>query len=153
MARKSLVVETRSDAPPETVFAVLADTEGWVRWSKKTKSAVLEQPGATDREGVGAVRAFQNGRTLSREEVLEYDPPRRFVYTLLSGLPLREYRSEVDLTPDGTGTRIRWSSSFEPERPGTGWLYRFALRVFIRRTARSLAEFAATRSSGQPPSG
>ncbi len=143
MARQSLVVEARSDASPETVFAILADTEGWVRWSRKTKSAVLERPGSTEREGVGAIRVFQNGRTTSREEVVEYEPPRRFVYTLLSGLPLRDYRAEVDLTPDGTGTRIRWASSFEPKRRGTGWIYRNALRVFIRQTATALAEFAA----------
>lgn len=144
MARKSLVVEAHSDAPPETVFAILADAEGWARWSRKTKSAVLERPGTTDRDGVGAIRVFQNGRTRSREEVVEYAPPRRFVYTLLSGLPLRDYRAEVDLTAAGTGTHIRWASSFDPKRPGTGWIYRWALTIFIRQTAQSLAAYAVT---------
>jgi hypothetical protein len=32
--------------------------------------------------------------------------------------------------PDG-GTDIAWGSTFRPHRPGTGWIYRFALQRFI----------------------
>ena len=71
-------------------------------------------------------------------------PGRRLSYVLLSGLPLRNYRADVDLTPMDGGTAIRWHSKFGAARPGTGWLYRWALGRFIRQTVHGLAEHAAT---------
>ena len=84
---------------------------------------------------------FRTGRTTSREEILEYEPGRRSSYSLLSGLPLRDYRADVDLTarPDG-GTHIVWHSAFSSARFGTGWLYRSILQRFIAQTAKMLAE-------------
>jgi len=67
---------------------------------------------------------------------------------LVSGLPLRDYRADVVLTPEGTGTRIEWSSSFRPKIPGTGRLYRAGLRRFIADTARRLAD-AASAAAGE----
>ncbi|MBP2473977.1 hypothetical protein JOF53_002849 [Crossiella equi] len=71
------------------------------------------------------------------------EPERRFGYALLSGLPQRDHRAGVDLTPVDGGTEIRWHSTFRPRAPGTGWLYRRALETFIRPCAQGLAEYAA----------
>jgi hypothetical protein len=76
--------------------------------------------------------------------VVGFERPHRFAYTLLAGLPLDDYVSEVTLAPHGEGTAIMWRSTFRPRRPGTGWLYRSILRRFIARTADELAEAAAT---------
>jgi hypothetical protein len=55
----------------------------------------------------------------------------RFAYEFLSGLPVRDYRAEVTLTPaSDAGTHIRWRSRFAPKIPGTGWLLRRQLRGF-----------------------
>jgi hypothetical protein len=106
----------------------------------------LERPApGPDPDGVGAIRRFRTGRTTSREEVLEFEPDRHLAYTLLSGLPLKDYRATVDLRPDGTGTAITWRSTFRPKFPGTGWIYRLALGKFLERLIASLA--AATTST------
>ena len=80
----------------------------------------------------------------SRERVIERVPEQRFGYELLSGLPLRDYRAAVTLTPVEEGTRIRWRSSFVAKVPGTGWIYRLTLGRFIRQVAEGLAAHAST---------
>jgi hypothetical protein len=135
-------VTAHSTADAATVYALLADGATWPTWSP-IGSFELERPGAPAPEGLGAIRVFRTGRVTSREELVELVPGRRLSYALLSGLPLRGYRADVDLTPDSTGTRIRWQSRFTPKVPGTGWLYRLMLGRFIQRTADGLAAHAA----------
>jgi hypothetical protein len=70
-------------------------------------------------------------------------PDRRLGYVLLAGLPLRDYRANVDLTPERGGTAIRWYSDFGAKVPGTGWLFRLALGRFMATAVESLAARAA----------
>jgi hypothetical protein len=131
-------VTARSRADAHTLYALLADGASWPAWSP-IGSFELERPGESDREGVGAIRVFRTGRVTSRERLVELAPDRRLSYVLLSGLPLRGYRADVDLTPDGAGTEIRWRSTFSAKVLGTGWLYRRILGRFIQRCADGLA--------------
>jgi hypothetical protein len=80
---------------------------------------------------------------MTRERVTVLEPPSRFGYELLSGLPIRDYRAEVTLAPaaDG-GTDIRWRSTFAALIPGTGWMMRRRLGRFIAETAQGLARAA-----------
>jgi len=133
-------------ASPERVYALVRDGSTWPTWST-LDSFELERPGDTEREGLGAIRVFRTKRfpkpVVSREEIVELVPNRRLGYALLSGLAVRDYRAFVDLEPDGTGTRIRWHSSFRPVVPGTGWLYRRALQRIMTACVRGLADHAA----------
>ena len=147
MGRKLEIDERAwSAADPHTVYALLADGTTWPTWSG-IGSFVLREPGDGVPEGLGALRAFQTGRTTSVERVVAADPGRRFSYTLVDGMPLRDYRADVELTPTDGGTSIRWHSTFFPGRPGTGRLYRLVLGRFIRATVRGLAAHAATLRS------
>ncbi|MFD7653883.1 SRPBCC family protein [Actinosynnema sp. NPDC059797] len=138
-------VTVRSEAPPEAVYRLAADSSTWPDWSPIVS---YERERAGDARGVGEIRVFKNkGRkALTREEVVELTPNRRVGYVLLSGLAIRDYRASIDLTPDGGGTVVRWHSSFEPGVRGTGWLYRLVLQAVISRCAEGLAAHA-TRSS------
>jgi uncharacterized protein YndB with AHSA1/START domain len=123
----------RFDAPPEDVFRVYTDHAGWSEWSGLGASR-LEREGSPDRNGVGAVRALGPPILPAREEVLEFEPPRRMVYRVLSGgLPMRDHRGEVTFEPDDDGTRVVWRCRFESRVPGLGaamaWL---VTRVFER---------------------
>ena len=133
-------VVVRSTASREAVWALLADARGWSRWAPFRTSA-LEREGSPVPDGVGALRRFGRGPVVSREEVVAF-PPRRLVYELRSGLPLRDYRAEVTLTPAGSGTEIAWRSRFAPRVPATGWLFRLFLRRFITEVATRLARHA-----------
>lgn len=134
-------VEARSAAPPERVWPLLADARSWTRW------AGFEEAHVERGEGVGEVRRYRRGRVTGRDRVTAFEPPRLFAYEFLSGLPVRDYRAEVTLTPaSDAGTHIRWRSRFAPKIPGTGWLLRRRLRGFLAELAEGLAREAERRA-------
>jgi hypothetical protein len=142
VAEQRIEEEARSAAPPEAVWALVADITTWQRWGDWSQTT-LERPASDESpEGLGAIRSLRRGRVNSREEVVTWEPNRRYGYRLLAGLPVRDYRAEVSLEPDGSGTRIRWSSRFHPRLGGTGWMWRIMLGRFIADTARRLARAA-----------
>jgi uncharacterized protein YndB with AHSA1/START domain len=132
MASESFALSFVSTAPPERVFALLADGAHWADWAGPVVPASRwERKGTPPPGGVGAVRALGSWPLVDLEEVLEHDPPRRHVYTIVSGVPVRDYRGvvELNLTAEG-GTRVDWSAEFTPRIPGTGRLFR-ALSKFV----------------------
>jgi uncharacterized protein YndB with AHSA1/START domain len=140
-----ITAEATSGAAPDEVWALLSDRSTWPSWSPLGSHAAVS-PGADGApDGIGGIAEFVTGRHRVREEIVEREPLRRLSYALLSGLPLRDYRAVVELTPSGAGTHIRWSSTFVAARPGTGWLYRLALARVIRGTVTGLAAAAPAR--------
>ena len=145
MKVQHVAAEATADADPDAVWALLSDRSTWPSWSPLGSHAP-ERPGHDGTpDGLGAIAVFVTGRHRVREEIVELEPPRRLGYALLSGMPLRDYRAVVELTPTGSGTRIRWSSTFVPERRGTGLIYRLALGRVIRATVTGLAAAAQRR--------
>jgi len=51
----------------------------------------------------------------------------------------------AELTPVEAGTRIRWSATFRPAVPGTGWIYARTLTRVFRGMVTGLAEAALVR--------
>ena len=138
--------EAVSRLGPATLFALLRDPATWPQWSFIDRFA-LERPGIGERDGLGAIRNFRTGPVLAREEVVELTPYSRFGYALLSGLPVHDYRANVDLIPmDGELTLVRWYASFRPNIPGTGWAMRIFLRDVLVRSVRALAAVDAARA-------
>src|SRR3954454_5240086 len=132
-----------STAAPETVFAVLADGAGWSRWAgPMIVRSWWEREGTPAPGGVGAIRALGTKHVGSREEIVAYDPPGHLAYTILSGLPVRDYRADVRLSPESAGTRIVWGGTFTPKLPGTGRLLRRFMLTTIGSFSRRLAKEA-----------
>jgi hypothetical protein len=100
----------------------------------------LERPGRDEPFGVGAIRVFITKVSRAREEIVELVPERRLSYVSLSGLPLRNYRADVDIAPEASGGAvIDWRASFEPKHFGTGWFWRlFMARAGHDRTPTGL---------------
>jgi hypothetical protein len=147
MAKSSEVVaRARSSAAPERVWSVLTDVSRWPAWSGFDAVAV-EREGSPTPHGVGAIHRFTTRKIVTREETTAFVPPTRYGYTLLSGLPLRDYHAEVTLTPDGDGTAITWRSTFSPSFPGSGLFQRAFVRRIIRTMATALARESA-RAAG-----
>ena len=138
---QTIYATARSDASPQTVWGLLADVDTWPRWAA-FDSAELERPGKPDPQGVDAIRRFKRGRYTTRERVTAFEPPRRFGYELLAGIPIRDYRAEVTLEPDVDGTLITWRSSFRGKFPIPGSLVRRGLQTFIADTVEGLARAA-----------
>lgn len=140
-----IAIQVDTPAKASAVYALLRDGASWPIWTP-IDSFELERAGERVPEGVGAIRIFRRGKVAGRDQVAELILDRRFSYLHLSGLPVRDYRADVDLEPEADGTRIRWRVSFTPKVPGTGWLWRWAIERFITQCARGLAAYAQTAS-------
>ncbi len=144
--RQHIDVQVDTRAPANVVHGLLRDGASWPRWTS-IDSFQLERTGEREPEGAGAIRVFRKGRVTGRDQVAEVIPDRRFSYVHLSGLPVRDYRAHVDLTPTAEGTRISWHIEFTPNVPGTGWLCRWGIGRFIEQSARGLAAYAHSSTS------
>ncbi|WP_436771864.1 SRPBCC family protein [Yinghuangia sp. YIM S09857] len=135
----------RSSAPPEAIWALLADGPNWPTWTP-IGAYKLERPGPADRDGLGSIRIFSTKRPTGtvhlREEIVEFEPGKRLRYVVHSGLPVRGYEGTVELFPDSDGTTITWSSVFEAN-PLLGRLVRRSLQGVVEACAKGLADRAA----------
>lgn len=149
MGRYAYRVSARSAAAPEAVFAVLADGAGWSRWAGPLVRYSEWAPGGPEPAGgVGSVRLLGTRAFHSREEIVESRPPELLAYAVRSGWPVKDYRAEVRLEPDGAGTRITWSGSFDALVPGTGAVVLALTRPMIAGFARRLAAAAVGGPDG-----
>ncbi|MBA3866943.1 MAG: SRPBCC family protein [Solirubrobacterales bacterium] len=103
-------------APPQTLFDVLTDHQGYAAFTPLRKSA-LEHPGEPAPNGVGAIRRLTLVGPPLREEVISFQAPTRFSYKLLSGAPLRDHVGTVELTAQGAGTRMVYAVRTTPTVP------------------------------------
>jgi len=119
--RRSIRIERRLDAPPDAVFAILADHAHYDRFDGIRRSE-LHQPGDPDPNGLGAVRRVWVGPLRFEEQVTAFEPPRRLDYVIrdVKPLPFRHEGASIRLEPDGAGTHAVWTSSFEIPIPVIG---------------------------------
>lgn len=122
MAIQTIHHEGDSAADPSALWALLADTMLWPEWTPIERAEIQERG---DPSGIGEIRTFTTGRVTVQERVAEKVPLRRYVYVLLGGLAVRDYRAEIDLHEGvGGGTHVSWHTTFTPRFFGTGGLYR-----------------------------
>jgi polyketide cyclase/dehydrase/lipid transport protein len=146
MGKHVIDARAHSQAPPDVVWQVLADGRGWAQWGPWQK-AELEREGSPPPDGLGAIRRLIRRPVTTREEVTVFEPPSRFGYEMLSGLPFRGYRAEVTLSEAEGGTDIRWRSEFDAKIPGTGSLFRRQLGGFIADVVKRVAREAERRTA------
>lgn len=128
-------------ATPETVFAVLTDHRKYSELTPLRKSE-LEREGEADVNGVGAIRKLTVVGPPMREEVIAYEAPTRFSYTVLSGLPVRDHVGTVELTPNGSGTRMVYAVKTQPTLPLVG----FAVVAAVKQAIKGLIDGVAKES-------
>jgi hypothetical protein len=135
----------RARASQPTLYAIAADSAGYPQWSMiGAFEAVRDGEGGPF--GVGSRRIYSTFPLKLLEEVVELVPPRRVGYILISGLPFRGYRADIDLTATEDGaTDIRWRASFEPTIAGTSWFFRAMMQAVLARMAGELAREAERR--------
>jgi hypothetical protein len=100
-------------ADVDTVWALVADANTYARWGPWSDGGY--EPPSKGPSVPGSVQWFRFGRrTKSIEKVLGVDTPSRIVYTVVRGIPVKNYRAEVTLTPnDPSGTSIRWAATWD----------------------------------------
>ena len=143
MPAYSYEVAAHSAAPPEKVFALLSDALTWPQWAKPiVGEGSWFSEGNPPPGGVGAVRKVGRWPQYGYEQVVVSEPPTHHAYTMVKGQPVKNYRADVHLMPDGNGTKIIWGASFDPKLPGTGRVLAVFYKRLIGSFARKLATYA-----------
>ena len=96
----SLLIRLQSDM--ELVDAVASAEEGVQSFIRNRPDVILMDIDLPLAAGVGAIR-----------RILEIEPAHRLVYTVVRGVPVRNYRAEVVLDPLDSGTAIRWIATWD----------------------------------------
>jgi hypothetical protein len=142
-------VAARSAAGPDEVWAVLVDSLRWPDWTL-LPTPTMTAEGDPAPFGLGAIRCFRLGPFTAEEEVIGWEPPRRYRYTVRR-MPVRGYRAEVVLEPVPGGTAIAWRAEFERcTVPGLSRTFRWSVKVALGRLARNLARHAEERHHSDP---
>jgi uncharacterized protein YndB with AHSA1/START domain len=149
MGQLTVEAEQVAATTPEKVWALVGDATMYPRWGPWSEAG-YRSPGDNSPRGRGAVywlrsaRRYGLLRPVMIEKILDAEEGRHLAYTVLGGLPVRNYRGEVTLTPAGDGTRIRWAASWD-QTLGGRLVYRPLRRLYPQIVA-SLA--AAAELSG-----
>jgi uncharacterized protein YndB with AHSA1/START domain len=133
-------------APPEIVFEVLTDHRRYPEITPLRK-AVLEREGEPEPNGLGAIRVLSAVGPPMREEVIAYDPPQRFSYKLLSGLPFRDHVGTVELTPLDQGTQVIYAVRTTPTVPLGGFVAMAGLKQAIKQLLGGVAKESERRAA------
>lgn len=144
-------IEATSQASIATVFEVIADAPNWSRWNRSIGRASWEREGEPAPWGIGAVRALGASRgPLSRERIIEFDPPRHLAYDIVSGpMPVRGYRADVRLCEiDGGGTLISWKGEWSTRVPFVSGFLTKMVRGFATGAAREAERLESERANG-----
>src|SRR5580704_13680345 len=113
MAQLHVEAESTTKASPETVWALVSDATRYPSWGPWSDGH-YKSAGEETARGVGAVQVLRSAQrymgrySTSVEKILEFEEDRHLAYTVIGGIPVRNYRADVTLTPSEDGTQIRW---------------------------------------------
>lgn len=150
MNQLEVSAERTARATPEEVWALVSDATRYPEWGP-WRAAEYRRPGDTSPRGPGAVQWLQSSRRyllrypVSVERILEVEEGKRLAYTVIGGIPVRNYRAEVTLTPAADGTHIRWAATWDATARGR--LVWRSLRTVYPQIVEALAT-AAERHEG-----
>jgi carbon monoxide dehydrogenase subunit G len=142
---RTVTASSHVDAPPESVFAFLADLGNLPRWQTGIVSAELTTPGAV---GTGSrahvVRELMGQRLAVDLALTDHQPGRRLeLASAASGIGVV---AELDLSPDGDGTHLTFAMRIRAENvfmaPLEGVVAAAAERDIADSVARVRAHFA-----------
>ena len=123
MGRQHAEAEQTTRAAPAAVWVLVSDAARYPEWGPWSAGG-YQRPGDTSACGPGAVRWLRSSHRaflrypVSIEKILEAEEGRRLAYTVIGGIPVRNYRAEVTLTPTADGTHVRWAATWDATLAG-----------------------------------
>src|SRR5262245_3795279 len=107
------VAEAVIAAPRNAVFGAIADPRGWKHWFPGVREASYTTPPPF---GVGTIREADVRGTRWVEELITWDDPTRWAWTVLrTSVPLARAQVEsFEFMEAADGTYVRWTLALEP---------------------------------------
>ncbi|MCJ2118831.1 SRPBCC family protein [Methylobacterium sp. J-001] len=96
-------------ASPAKVWQTIGEFCGIGDWHPAIEKCVL-----SDKDGMKVrTLSLKGGGTLKEEQVSRDDKVMSYTYTILEGpLPVSDYKSTLAVAPEGTGSKVTWSGTF-----------------------------------------
>jgi len=128
------VAEAAVSAPRAAVFTALVDARSWRQWFPNVREATYTSPPP---HGVGTIREANVGGTRWVEEMIAWDVPVRWAWTVTrASVPFATAQVEsFEFADAADGTRVRWTLALEPRllaRLGAPFAARTIPRLFGR---------------------
>ena len=148
--RLHVEAERTIQAAPEIVWALVSDAMMYPQWGPWRKAGYRSE-GVTSRQGTGAVYWLESSQRyflrypVSVEKIIDVDEGRSLAYTVIGGIPVRNYRAEITLTAAAGGTHVRWEATWD--RTLAGRLVHRSLRDVYPRIVADLAAAAEKRAA------
>jgi len=114
MAQSEIHVTIGISAPIELIFDLLTDHDGMSRWPGVSSCRLVRE--GRPRNGLGAIREVKALLTTLQEEVVRWEPPTRFDYTIIKGLPVK-HLGVVTLVQYGSQVLVSWDVSLNSAAP------------------------------------
>ena len=132
-------------APIERVFERLVDHEAMSDWPGIAYCRLVRE--GTPRNGLGAIREMRARGLRLVEEVVHYEPPVRYDYSIRKGLPV-DHLGSVTLAPKDGGVRLTWEIRMRSRWPLVCGVVGFLLGKGLPS---ALAHFKAKTEKGITP--
>jgi uncharacterized protein YndB with AHSA1/START domain len=134
MRAHHVIVDHVFTKPPDRIFAYLSEHE-YLADLFGAKVTRIKDGDDGNRNGVGSVRKLQIGPLPPFEEtVTEFEPPRRIVYRITKGSPLRGHVGVMTFTPEGEhDTHLHYDIRLASPVPGLAMIVRASLVRSINR--------------------
>lgn len=151
MSQLHVEAEQTTPAAPLAIWALVSDATRYPEWGPWSAGG-YQRAGDTSPKGPGAIQWLRSSRraylrrVTSVERILEVEEERRLVYTVISGIPVRNYRAEVTLTRAGDGTRVRWAATWDTTLAG-----RIVQRSLLKLYPQIVASLIAAAEKQAPP--
>ena len=90
---------------------------------------------------MGCIRGFGSNGVNVYEQVVEWEPKKRFAYRIIrGGLPMKDHLGETMFAADDGGTLVTWRGRFDSRVPGMGWAMRLLVERIFRNALAGLAK-------------
>jgi uncharacterized protein YndB with AHSA1/START domain len=135
----SLTVTRTIDAPPEAVFAPLADHARYDRF-RGIRRAELLREGDPPPNGAGALRRVTIGPLRFDEEITEFESPSRLGYRIIRvNVPFAHEGGTISLSGRDR-TEVVWTTTYRVPTPLIGGIQERIWTLVLRRGFRRLLE-------------
>jgi hypothetical protein len=134
--RSQVSVREHVRAPLPAVFDRITDHESMRDWPGISRCELIAR--GDPKNGLGAIRRITAGGLTLDEKVVTWEPPHRYEYTIVRGLPV-DHLGTVTLTEQRGGVDVEWSVSLKSRVPFIAELTGAALRLGLGRALRHFA--------------
>lgn len=113
-----LTITRISTAPIETMFDAMTDHWELSGTTWLVRRSTIDREGTPAPNGIGTIRRLKSIGTTFVEEIVAYERPTRWAYTLLAGAPIRDHLATIGLREVNGGTEVRWHVQAAMTIPG-----------------------------------